>query len=94
MSATGTVAEAPFKVAFGKLAEVLAEHLTKGRQIAVEGSLRQDTWADATTGERRCRVQVVARRVQFLGTPRREQPDVEPSCETEADPADTGEEPF
>ena len=64
-------------VAFGTLAEACAEHLGKGRQVLVEGTLRQQTWADAGTGERRSRVEILANRVQFLGSPRRE---------TEADP--------
>ncbi|MBW3643854.1 MAG: single-stranded DNA-binding protein [Actinobacteria bacterium] len=59
-------------VAFGPLAEACAEHLTKGREILVEGALRHQTWSDASTGERRSRVEIVANRVQFLGAPRRE----------------------
>jgi len=56
---------------FGQLAEACATHLTKGRQVLVEGSLRQHTWTDAATSERRSRVEVVANRVQFLDGPRR-----------------------
>ena len=57
--------------AFGQLAEACATHLAKGRQVLVEGSLRQHTWTDAASGERRSRVEVIANRVQFLDAPRR-----------------------
>lgn len=59
-------------VAFGQLAEACATHLTKGRQVLVEGALRQHTWTDNDSGERRSKVEVVANRVQFLDAPRQE----------------------
>ncbi|MBE3074865.1 MAG: single-stranded DNA-binding protein [Actinobacteria bacterium] len=45
-------------------AEAAAENLVKGRRIAVEGSLRQDTYEKE--GEERRSVSVVARRVEYL----------------------------
>jgi single-strand DNA-binding protein len=49
-------------------AETCAEYLSKGKQVAVEGHVRSHSWEDE--GKRRTSVEVVARRVQFLGGPR------------------------
>jgi len=60
--------------AWGKLAEVCNEYLSKGRQVLVEGHLRPDpetggprvwTRQDGTTG---ASFEVVARTVRFLGS--------------------------
>ena len=55
-------------VVFGKQAEVCKEHLFKGRQVLIEGRLRQRRWA-AQDGQQRRKVEVVANLVQFLGQP-------------------------
>lgn len=52
---------------FGKSAENLKPYLTRGKQIAVEGSLRQDRWTDKETGRQREKLYVVANNVQLLG---------------------------
>ncbi len=57
-------------VAFGMLAEVTAKYLTKGRHILVEGTLRQQTWTDDETGQRRGRTEIIANRVSFLDGPK------------------------
>ena len=62
-------------VCFRKQAEVVAEHLAKGSRVGVEGSLRTRTWTDSE-GTRRKVVEVVARRVEFLG--RKAEPTAEP----------------
>jgi single-strand DNA-binding protein len=59
-------------VAFGTLAANTAKYLAKGRHVLVEGSLRQQTWTDRDSGEKRGRVEIVARRVSFLDGPRRD----------------------
>jgi single-strand DNA-binding protein len=46
--------------------ELCAQYLSKGRQIGVEGYLRSHSWDD-DEGKRRRLVEVVARRVDFLG---------------------------
>jgi single-strand DNA-binding protein len=51
--------------AWDRQAELCAEHLSKGRKVGVEGWLRQSTWE--VDGEKRSMVEVVARRVEFLG---------------------------
>lgn len=54
-------------VVVGKLALNCHEYLKKGRQIFVEGRLRTREWeSNGTTGRR---TEIVASRVQFLGTP-------------------------
>jgi len=53
-------------------AELCAEYLGKGQRVAVDGRLRSRSWEDE--GKRRTAVEVVARRVEFLGGgPRRDE---------------------
>jgi single-strand DNA-binding protein len=61
---------------FGYLAERLGKQLSKGTQILVEGSLRQDRW-ETQTGEKRSKIKVVADKVSLLsgkGTQKEEVP--------------------
>jgi len=54
-----------FRIAvWDRQAQTCAEYLAKGRKIAVEGRLRTSSWDD--NGEKRSRVEVVARRVEFF----------------------------
>ncbi len=50
---------------FGKIAETLKQYMLKGKQIAVDGELRQDRWEQ--DGQSRSKVIVVANNVQLLG---------------------------
>ena len=50
---------------FGKTAEALKQYLTKGKQIAVEGELRQDRWEQ--DGQSRSKVVIAANNIQLLG---------------------------
>lgn len=52
-------------------AELCSEYLEKGRRVGVEGRLRSRSWEE--DGRRRTVVEVVARRVDFLGGPRRDE---------------------
>lgn len=54
-------------VAFGKTAEIAGKYVTKGKQIAVTGSLKQETWSDKDTGKKRSKVVVVVNNLQLLG---------------------------
>ncbi|MBT9258152.1 MAG: single-stranded DNA-binding protein [Clostridiales bacterium] len=56
-------------VTWGKLAETCANHLAKGRQVAVLGRLQIRKW-QTNEGETRYTAEVVAREVQFLDRPR------------------------
>jgi len=55
-------------VAFGKLGEICAEYLRKGKQVFVEGRLRTRSWEDRE-GNRRWVTEVVATNVIMLGSP-------------------------
>jgi single-strand DNA-binding protein len=56
-------------VAAGKLALVCREYLKKGRHVFVEGRLRYAEWESNSDGRKQYRTEVVAARVQFLGSP-------------------------
>jgi single-strand DNA-binding protein len=51
--------------AWERQAELCAEYLAKGRLVAVDGRLRSRSWEE--DGKRRSAVEVVARRVEFVG---------------------------
>jgi single-strand DNA-binding protein len=53
--------------AWDKLAEICAEHLTKGRLVLIEGRLQYQSWKD-DDGTKRSKLEVVAQNVQFLGS--------------------------
>ena len=52
-------------VVWGKIAEALNPYLKKGKQIGVEGQLRQNRWEQE--GQQRSRVEIVASNIQLLG---------------------------
>ncbi len=50
---------------WGKQGEALQKYLTKGKQIGVQGELRQDRWE--SNGEKRSKVEIHAENIQLLG---------------------------
>lgn len=52
---------------WGRLGEIAAQYLAKGRPVFIEGRLQQDTWEDKQTGQRRSRIRIVAENLQLLG---------------------------
>ena len=52
-------------VCFDRVAETVAEHMTKGQQVGVSGRLQQDKW-QTDGGENRSRIMVIAVQVDFL----------------------------
>ena len=50
---------------YGKPAESLKQYLTKGKQVAVDGELRQDRWEK--DGQNHSRIYIAANNVQLLG---------------------------
>jgi single-strand DNA-binding protein len=50
---------------WGRQAESLNQYLQKGKQVAVEGELRQDRWEQ--DGQNRSKVEIVANNIQLLG---------------------------
>ncbi|ASJ22168.1 single-stranded DNA-binding protein [Brachyspira hampsonii] len=55
-------------VAFGKMAETVSKYLTKGKQVAVMGTLRQERWQDKDTNTARSKVRIIMQSMQMLGT--------------------------
>ena len=54
-------------VVFGKQAESCSQYLTKGRPVFIEGRLQYRAWEQ--DGQKRSTLDIVADRVQFLGSP-------------------------
>jgi len=55
-------------VVWGRLGEICAQHLAKGRQVYLEGRLQTRSWEDQQ-GNKKYSTEVVASTVQFLGSP-------------------------
>lgn len=54
-------------IVWGKQADLCKEYLSKGRQIYAEGRLQTREWTDKD-GNKRYTTEVVAQRIQFLGS--------------------------
>ncbi|MDR1969910.1 MAG: single-stranded DNA-binding protein [Candidatus Nomurabacteria bacterium] len=52
--------------AWGQRGETIAKYFTKGRQILVEGRLRQDSWEDKDTGKNRSTLRVTVDSFSFI----------------------------
>ena len=52
--------------AFGRLAEIVGEHLHKGSRIYLEGRKRTESWDDKQTGAKHYRDLVYVDRIEFL----------------------------
>jgi len=52
-------------VLWGRQGESLSQYLQKGKQVCVDGELRQDRWQQ--DGQNRSKVEIVAGNVQLLG---------------------------
>ena len=55
-------------VAFGRLAEICGEYLSKGRQVYIEGRIQTREWEDRD-GNKRTTTEIVANNMQMLGSP-------------------------
>ena len=76
-------------VSFSRQAEAVAEHLAKGRQVAVTGRLEYRQW-EANDGSPHSKHEVIANQVEFLAKPA-----ANGNGSTESQPAyANGEEPF
>jgi single-strand DNA-binding protein len=58
--------------AWGKLAEFCGAQLRKGAAVYVAGELRQDSWEDRESGQKRSKTKVTASSVQTLEWPDRD----------------------
>ncbi|AWI08364.1 single-stranded DNA-binding protein [Ereboglobus luteus] len=54
--------------AWGKQGEVISKFMSKGRPIFVQGRLKQDSWEDKATGQKRSKVKIVLEGFQFIGS--------------------------
>ncbi len=73
-------------VAFGRLAEVCGEYLSKGRQVYIEGRLQTRSYEDRE-GIKRFITEIIAQNMQMLGSRKDAvnlEPRVEPSFEGES----------
>lgn len=52
---------------WGRVAEIAGEYVKKGNPLYVEGRLKQDSWEDKDSGQKRTRLKVVAENIQLLG---------------------------
>ncbi len=55
---------------WGKTAEIANSYVRKGKQIAVRGSLKMDSWNDSSTGKPRSRPVINVDDLQLLGSKR------------------------
>lgn len=53
--------------AWARTAEVIAEYFAKGDPIMIEGHLKQESWEDKNTGDKRSKLKVIAEGFQFVG---------------------------
>jgi single-strand DNA-binding protein len=56
-------------VAWGRLAEICGQYLTKGRQVFIEGRLQTRSWEDRD-GNKRWTTEIIASGMQMLGAAR------------------------
>ena len=54
-------------VAFGKLAEICGEYLSKGKQVYIEGKIQTRSWDDKE-GNNKYTTEIVANSMQMLGS--------------------------
>lgn len=52
---------------WGRTAELAGQYLTKGRNVFVEGRLKQETWQDKD-GHKRSKLKMVIESMQFIGS--------------------------
>lgn len=74
-------------VLWGKSAEALNSYLVKGKQVGVEGQLRQNRWEQE--GRTRSKVEISVNNIQLLGTRSDGPTSINDSIETEASSVST-----
>lgn len=55
---------------WGKTAQVAADYVTKGKQIAVKGALKFDSWTDRNSGANRSSPVILVDQLELLGSKR------------------------
>ncbi|OGE74458.1 MAG: hypothetical protein A3I07_01970 [Candidatus Doudnabacteria bacterium RIFCSPLOWO2_02_FULL_42_9] len=54
-------------IAWGKLGDIIAQYMKKGRQIYIEGRLQTTSWDDKTSGQKRYKTEIIAENMIMLG---------------------------
>jgi len=57
----------PF-AAFGRMAETIAEYFQKGALIHLTGYMKQETWDDKNTGEKKSKLKLIVNAFSFCGS--------------------------
>jgi single-strand DNA-binding protein len=60
---------------WGKMGEAISKYLVKGKQVGIEGELRQSKWEQ--DGQPRSKVEIIANNVQLLGSRSGDRPDIQ-----------------
>lgn len=53
---------------FGKRAEAIQSYLTKGTKVAIEGRLHYSSWDDASSGQKRSKLNVTIDEIEFMSS--------------------------
>ncbi len=83
--------------AWSKAAEIIAQYCKKGQRIGVEGRLKQHSWDDQQTGQKRSSIEVVIDNFQFLSPKGSETGDYSGETSTEpvySEPENGYQKPF
>ena len=51
---------------WGKQAQIAADYVRKGSLVGITGSIKQDSWVDRTTGEKRTKLVVNCRQLDLM----------------------------
>ncbi len=68
-------------LAFGKLAETANKYLTKGKRVAIMGTLRQERWQDKNTNTARSKVRIIMQSMQMLADKKDSNNTAENNCQ-------------
>jgi single-strand DNA-binding protein len=55
-------------VAYGRVAEIVRDHIVKGSKVYVEGEIQTRSWEDKTSGEKKYRTEIIVGTVVFMST--------------------------
>lgn len=80
-------------VAWGKLAEIVSQYVTKGSRIYIEGRLTHRSWDDQQTGQKRYMTEVVAENLIMLDRKGQAGGNSTPINSNNPTPAPTNDEP-
>lgn len=53
-------------VAYGRLAEIVRDYVSKGSKLYVEGKIQSRSWEDKTSGEKKYRTEIIANDIALL----------------------------